>query len=378
MKSATPRIEKHTMPNTAKEEKASIERSRSISLNQNLKEKLEIAAKDKENESNIYNPTNTEPVSIPAEERPMIIKDNFRKTIDISQYSSLPNSNSKANNININNSVSIKDGVDFTFKRSVLDNKSEVGILSARKNGSNQNINTNLNEAFNSVEHKPRKIMIPPFKESSGIGVGIIPPKEITLDDKRIRSNDEKVEKNENFPRYSGSNNNITSKNNLNILVIPPLDLKNTTNNIIHNNNNKDTEEAEVEDEFKEAELVDQSHSNSNSSDFNQSVISSNVRSHIRTPKMISNIKTDQSFFSHYTKSENSRLDTNNILITENNHSPFQHILKTNLDDTEFEITNEHSEGFHKFIETPKSSTLFPVNKSTSNNTQYVYNILIF
>jgi uncharacterized coiled-coil protein SlyX len=91
----------------------------------------------------------------------------------------------------------------------------------------------------------------------------------------------------------------------------------------------------------------------------NQSVISSKIVSHINTPKMMSNIKNsiDQSFaLSMYSKSEiNSRLDSNNILLTENNNVFFPNI---NAEDTEFEITNENSDRFSKFIETPKSSNL--------------------
>jgi hypothetical protein len=96
----------------------------------------------------------------------------------------------------------------------------------------------------------------------------------------------------------------------------------------------------------------------------NQSLISSNVLSHINTPKMFNNIKSssEQSYiFSNYSKSEISRLETQkDYLLTENQtYMPHFH-----SEDMEYEITNENSERLNKFIETPKSSNLMFSNYS--------------
>ena len=95
---------------------------------------------------------------------------------------------------------------------------------------------------------------------------------------------------------------------------------------------------------------------------------------------MITGIKTstDQSFrLSQISRSENFNLNTENILITDQNI-----FIQSGLEDTEFEITNENSEGFNRLIETPKSSNLMNhnfnyVNTRNSNNTQNTLNTLM-
>ena len=68
---------------------------------------------------------------------------------------------------------------------------------------------------------------------------------------------------------------------------------------------NESIDEAEVEDEYK----VSSSESDNNSV-YNKSVISSNILTHINTPKLFSTMKNDVSYCSSYARSEYSRSDT--------------------------------------------------------------------
>jgi hypothetical protein len=69
--------------------------------------------------------------------------------------------------------------------------------------------------------------------------------------------------------------------------------------------NNESIDEAEIEDEYK-----NESGENDTDSIYNKSVISSNIMSHINTPKLFSNVKNDMSYCSSYARSEYSRTDT--------------------------------------------------------------------
>jgi len=119
-------------------------------------------------------------------------------------------------------------------------------------------------------------------------------------------------------------------------------------------------DEVIINDEFKNEEI-------DNNSDY-RSVISSNVLSRINhSPRIMTNKNTDFSCASsNYSKSEyGSRFDSiNNFPKLCNRNS---------LEDAEFEITNENSDGFTKFIETPKSKNLF----SVSNMIKYQSNVSV-
>jgi hypothetical protein len=90
------------------------------------------------------------------------------------------------------------------------------------------------------------------------------------------------------------------------------------SNQMNHNEKNQDSiEEAEIEDEYK----VDINDDVNDDSILNKSVISSNILSHINTPKLFSTIKNinDMSYCSSYAKSEFSRTDTfkeNEFIVT--------------------------------------------------------------
>jgi hypothetical protein len=119
-----------------------------------------------------------------------------------------------------------------------------------------------------------------------------------------------------------------------------------------------------VSEEFKDSEK---------SIDYdNQSVVSSYIGSRLNqsiTKKPTSNTitGTDNSFNS-YSDNKSLILDTQN-LITENF---LQKITSRTLMEDEYDITNENSEGFGKFIETPKaynihlSNNPFPRSKHSS------------
>lgn len=83
----------------------------------------------------------------------------------------------------------------------------------------------------------------------------------------------------------------------------------------------------------------------------NHSVISSYV---LTVPKMISGINETYAP-SIYTRSE-YKDTTSNFLPTESTNN--LRLIPTNVDDTEFEITNENGEGFCNFIETPRTSNV--------------------
>jgi len=130
------------------------------------------------------------------------------------------------------------------------------------------------------------------------------------------------------------------------------LEINNKVSNrvIIKEKNNESIDEPEIEDEYKEKSEGD------NNSVYNKSVISSNILTHINTPKLFATIKNDSS--SVYTKSESSRLDTlNNDFGGDRNYmnsKPFAQTLKTSTEYTEFEMINEN----HRYIETPKSTSI--------------------
>lgn len=78
------------------------------------------------------------------------------------------------------------------------------------------------------------------------------------------------------------------------------------SNQVVQNVQNEESiEDVIIEDEFKP-----DSNESANESIFNKSIISSNILSHINTPKLFTNMKNDMSYCSIYMKSENSRCDT--------------------------------------------------------------------
>lgn len=418
VKSVSPLPDKNTMPNTERILNKSIgevksEKKQSSQVKQNLTNKFdEVAQEDKDkvgignyNTSNnfkqVINPnenmqnvrvssyasndkplTSQEELNVPNEERPQNINSEV-KNLDpnLNQF----NSNSK-------DKISVREGVDFTFKKSIVDTKSEM--LSSVKKLSNSNYQSSPLYSNDILEYLNNREM---FKQSVAT---VIPnshdkkaPEEVkpVINSATYNSNSSTKNKlnkesvvnpdlNPNFNQEisnPASNPNIisnsVSQGNSKIVSVSPISVPTSNNS---DKNQKPTPlnitEENVEDEFAANESDDVSSGN-------RSIISSNVLSHIHTPKMISGIKssTEQSYmYSMYTKSENSRLDTqNNILMTDSNNTFIPH---AHAEDTEFEITNENSDRFNKFIETPKSSNLFFSGSMARGNSQGQLNVPVY
>jgi hypothetical protein len=324
---------------------ASFDKNNNSSVRKNLTERFEEVANS--NLKNLNN-SHSQRFSIPKEERPKIIKEkeiNMNNKL-LANYNSQPNNNLGVNKINESKISPKEPGVEFTFKKK--ENRS-VNV-NANEFKSPQNFDISNNEGINSTYRNKTGNNF-----TSGIGITTI-EKKMT---ERYNERQQQIQEKENILTNKINNISINqlsySENNNESSVYNQK--VNQSDQIITNALN--TEENVADEEFKDAEvnIVD------DESD-TKSVISSNIRSHIQTPKMISGFKSnaDNSFaLSSYTRSENSRMDTqNNILMTEHQQSPF--ILKPGNvnEDTEFEITNEHFDGFGgKFIETPKSSNLY-------------------
>jgi hypothetical protein len=341
--SNTPKVDKNTLPNTelnnnkspdlAEISKHTLQASYiTANVKQNLVNKFDEAAHEIGGGGMSYNNPiiateeegrlKSEELKIPVEEKPEPI----RESIEMAGYQS-------RNNSIVNSKISFKEGIDFTFKKSIaIDNRSEA-FNEKRPNLSNFNSNAGPNDEIinylNAREH---------YKQSFATVNHTSSNKGLNELDKEILHNNKK---NTAESGNVGPNHIIietkTEKENMNPTTEENMDV--------------------VDDEFKESER-------DNRSSDNHSVISSYVLS---TPKMITGIRTttEQSYVvSNCTHSDVSRLDTqNNILITEHNLSPFV----PRMDETEYDITNENSDGFHKFIDTPKSSQFFFPNRSNQN-----------
>lgn len=214
---------------------------------------------------------------------------------------------------------------------------------------------------------------------------------------------------------YSETNTLLESKSKGNFILTRP------TNNIHDNGNNNQylspdnsiSENNSSLGEFKKNEisesLCEYELNNSTIID-NKSEISSNVLSHIHTPKMLTGVKSDMSFVSYHSRSENNsrietlnnigNLNTNNYLNLAyiNNNLPtdmdnYLNINSTNynnnnlqncneynsfnqekvryhqnyIEDQEFEMLHDNNEAF-KYIETPKSNKFKNLNVNQNSN----------
>jgi hypothetical protein len=315
------------------------------------------------------------------------------------QYNSSPQQNYNSVS-NSKDKISIKEGVDFTFKKSIIDNRSENPITgnhsytvnkastshqysSYPHQGSDNQILEYLRERDNfkhsvatasnpNVEMKLENPYLPNEKKVSDFTQSINKDKEFYKERDESNSNNvlikiiEKNDSNQKLINNQVSNNNVivSSHSSLNrsptSKISPFPNTQNIDKLIKLTPLNLTEENFIIEDEFciNERQSI---HSDA------QSVISSNVLSHINTPKMFNGIKSssDNSYiYSNFSKSEISRLETNkDYLLTEN------HTLTPNYhsEDMEYEITNENSERLNKFIETPKSSNLMFSNYSMTN-----------
>lgn len=184
---------------------------------------------------------------------------------------------------------------------------------------------------------------------------------------------------NANENKYSSNkdlkHHNLISNKNTNDINKNLINSNEVNNNTEDQENNKDVaifeENSSFEDEFKKQEISESyCDIDINNSLENKSVISSNVLSHINTPKLLTGIKSDMSFLSVNSKSENnSRLDTNNYILNNSymNYLPTDDGLnlqknfnivryKNNMgEDQEVEMMNENYDAF-RYLETPKSS----------------------
>jgi hypothetical protein len=207
---------------------------------------------------------------------------------------------------------------------------------------------------------------------------------------------------------YLKQNILISNEHTNNILNTIKNTLNNTQNSHLSDNAEESENNSSIE-EFKKNEISEgicDADLNNSSANDNKSVISSNVLSHIHTHKMLTGIRSDTSFISYQTKSDNgSRIDTivnnyqnyydrnnfnnfflpteaenfanlNNLNVNNfisnnnanynnpfnnsnnncvNNTTKFRNNPQNYLDDQEYEMLNDNYDGF-KYIETPKSS----------------------
>ncbi len=234
---------------------------------------------------------------------------------------------------------------------------------------------------------------------------------------------------NNNYYGYNATMQNYLNNKNLteNIIIYqenPNNYMTNMMNNSSNNSRNINHNQANDNsiDEYNKNEVnesIYESELNDSGSDA-KSVISSNILSHIYTPKMLTGLRSDMSFISYQSKSDkDSRIDTlnnnflfgnnnnlnipyshtnNNIIITNNDQSKNNHIysimnetentnnpnnyINNNFsnnqfvklrnsdyygDDQEFEMLNENYEGY-KYLETPKSSIQTNTNVNNLNS----------
>ncbi len=229
--------------------------------------------------------------------------------------------------------VSGKEINDFTFKKPSIDEKSEYQT--------NKNSSSNL-EIIDYQNNRES------FKLSLATESGLVDREDYY----NTLTNGNKVETNKkpgNQPISDYTSSQISKKTPHSHVIAPEADRFNST------------EENIIEDEFEVNE-------DNNSNIERQSIISSKILSHVNNPKMFGGIRSELDQSINYSV---SRVETqNNILITESN-TQLPHII-LGQDDTEFEITNENSERFQKFIETPKSSNINFSSTQKYNSTPYL------
>ena len=210
--------------------------------------------------------------------------------------------------------TSLNQGCDFTFKKFNVDAKSD---LPASKTPSSSNLE--IIDYINNGES---------FKLSIATVSPPVEKEELKKHEKKPSRETNEIKKSKNLEISSSSQFTPNSQ-----IINPEQDHFNTT------------EENVIEDEFEVNE-------HGNIPD-NHSVISSKILSHVNNPKMFGGIRSELDQSVNFSM---SRLEThNNLLITES-ITQLPHIGQ---EDTEFEITNEYSDRFEKFIETPKSSNIY-------------------
>jgi hypothetical protein len=233
--------------------------------------------------------------------------------------------------------VSGKENCDFTFKKSNIDEKSEFQT--------NKNSSSNI-EIIDYQNNRDS------FKLSIASESGQVDKVEYL----NTITNGNKIE---------NEKNQITSNHPISEFTASQISKQTPHSQVILPKIKADpfnsSEENIVEDEF---EVNEDNHSNVD----RQSIISSKILSHVNNPKMFGGIRSELDQSVNYSL---SRVETqNNILITESN-TQLPHLI-LGQDDTEFEITNENSERFEKFIETPKSSNINFSSTQKYSSTPYL------
>lgn len=303
-------------------------------------------------------------------------------------YNSVSNSKDK---------ISIKEGVDFTFKKSIIDNRSENPLIANHSYTGNKNSTSHqyssyphqgsdiqileyLRERENfknsvatasnpNIEMKLENPNFPFEKKVSDFTQSINKDKELFKEKDETKSNSvlikiiEKNDSNKKLLSNQISNNTVSNQGTNRSPTNKNLDYPNSQNNdklIKLTPLNLTEENFIIEDEF----CVNERQSINSDA---QSLISANVLSHINTPKMFHGVKSssDNSYsYSNFSKSEISRMETNKDYLLTDNHTL---IPNYQSEDMEYEITNENSERLNKFIETPKSSNLMFSSYSITN-----------
>lgn len=254
------------------------------------------------------------------------IKSKIDNSKDISDINHMNNYNN-SNNDNDNNKV-----IDNTINVSNIQNTSSISNINNISVNNNTNTNINRNNNYSNININASREGI----RTNDILVSYFP--ELDNDLKSIKnSNNNSNQLNSNREVKSETNRTVkfisTKQSNaaFNFNERSPkknIDIENKSlkdNNSLNNNRKNSRSDKIIDteitnndvDEYNYDQVNDERASSYHRNDLNESMVSSNILTHVYTPKMIQNIKNEnQSFYSSFNESM-SRIDTQNNILTQ-------------------------------------------------------------